>query len=80
MDKTGSCPAYGKLCNSFKKNDHCTKYCKIKKVNCVQKYQGGFESDKKSKIFENEASFIVAVSNEDFTPFENYDNEYTAKI
>ena len=75
-----SCPAYWKLCNSCRKNNHYTKCCNIKNVNYVQKHQGGSKSDEKRKSFEIEASLIVAVSNEDFTPFEYESNEYAANL
>ena len=73
--KRGSCPAYGKRCNNCKKKNHFAKCCNVKIVNNVHKHQHSSESDQNSKIFENETLFIDAISNEDFTPFDNDDNE-----
>ena len=75
--KRGSCPAYGKLGNNCKKNNHFAICCNVK---TVHKHQDSSESDENSKIFENEALFIGAISNEDFTPFDNDDNKWTAHL
>ena len=75
--KRGSCPAYGKLCNNCKKKNHFAKRCNVRTVNNVQKHQDSSESDEKSEIFENEALFIGAISNEDF---DNDDNEWAADL
>ena len=76
--KGSSCSAYGKLCNKCKKKNHLAKCCNIKKVSRVQKYHDNCKSD---EIYRNlcftKASFVGTVSNEDFAPFDNGDNEWT---
>ena len=69
------CPAHGKFCNNCKKKNHFAKCCHVKKVKNVQKYQDRSEFDENSEIFENEALFIGAVSNEDFTSFDDDGSE-----
>ena len=76
----GSCPAYGKLCNNCKSKKNFAKCCNIKTVNNVHKHQDSSESDENSKIFENEALFIGAISNEDFIPFGNDNNKWTTDL
>ena len=80
LHKRGSCPAYGKLCNNCKKKNNFAKCCNAKKVNNVHKYQDSSESEENSKIFENEALFIGAVSSGDFTPFDNDDSEWATDL
>ena len=54
-----------------KKKNHFAKCYNNKKVNYVKKYRNNSKSDENGRIFENEALFIGATSNEDFTPFDN---------
>ena len=75
--KRGSCTTYGKLYHNCKKRNHFVKCCNVKKVNNVHKYQDSSKSDKNSKIFENEALFIGAITSEDFAVFGNNDSEWT---
>ena len=44
------------------------------------KYQDSSESDENSEIFETEYVFLVAISSEDFTAFNNDDSEWTADL
>ena len=62
------------------KKSHFVKFCNITKVNNVKKYQDSSESNENTEIFENEDLFIDAVSNEDFTLFENGGNKWTADL
>ena len=77
LHKTGSCPAYGKLCNNCIKKNYFAKCCNLKKVDNVHKYKDSSESDENSKIFENEALFIGSVSSENFTDFDNEDSTWS---
>ena len=60
--------------------ENFAKCCNVKRVNNVHKYQDSSESDENSEIFENEALFIGALSNEYFIPFDNDDKEWTADL
>ena len=78
MHKRGTCPAYGKLCNNCKKKNHFAKRCNVKTM--FKKYQDSSESDESSEVFENEALFIGALSNENVLPFDNDDDKWTANL
>ena len=60
--------------------NHFSKHFNIKKVNHVKKYQDSSRCDEKSGTLLNELLFKGAASNEDFTPFGNNYNKWTATL